>query len=96
MQISSVQTPRVRQAGRVLLSLALVCLSAGAMAQGPSGGGNGGPPAGAPAEALTACKTAKSGDACSFTGQRGAVSGTCQAPEGRPLACRPKGAPSGN
>lgn len=43
-----------------------------------------------PAEALAACKSLASGAACSFTGQHGAMSGTCFAPEGKPLACRPQ------
>ena len=47
-----------------------------------------------PAEAMAACKTLKAQDACSFNGGRGAVSGTCWAPEGAPLACRPKDAPA--
>ena len=56
-----------------------------AMAQPASGNGRGGPPA----EALTACKSAKSGDTCSFSSPNGTLSGTCSAPEGRPLACAP-------
>ncbi|QTN27923.1 hypothetical protein HZ993_22150 [Rhodoferax sp. AJA081-3] len=50
---------------------------------------------GPPQEALDACKALKSGQECSFTSPRGAVKGSCFAPEGRPLACRPKDAPSG-
>lgn len=96
MSPASNQTPRARLAARTLLALAFAGLSAGAIAQSQSNAGNG-PPAGQsrpPAEAMTACKTAKSGDSCSFTGQSGAISGTCQAPEGRPLACRPQNAPA--
>ena len=59
-----------------------------------------GPPAdgqqthrGPPPEALAACKTLASGAACSFTSPRGSVTGTCWAPEGKLLACRPKNAP---
>ncbi len=48
-----------------------------------------------PQEALDACKSSKAGQDCSFTSPHGAVSGTCFAPEGRPLACRPKNAPNG-
>jgi len=51
------------------------------------------PHRGPPPEALAACKTLASGAACGFTGPRGSVTGTCWAPEGRPLACRPNGAP---
>ncbi len=46
-----------------------------------------------PQEALDACKSLKAGQDCSFTSPHGAVSGTCFAPEGKPLACRPKNAP---
>lgn len=50
-----------------------------------------------PAEALAACKSLSSGAACNFTSPRGAESGTCFAPEGKPLACRPqRGAVGGN
>ncbi|QDL52989.1 hypothetical protein [Rhodoferax aquaticus] len=42
-----------------------------------------------PAEALAACKSLAAGAACNFTSPRGAEAGTCGAPEGKPLACRP-------
>lgn len=48
---------------------------------------------GPPQEALDACKALKSGQDCNFTSPHGAVKGSCFAPEGRPLACRPKDAP---
>jgi hypothetical protein len=51
-----------------------------------------GPPA-PPPEAVAACKSLASGQACSFTGARGTVSGTCFAPQGNALACRPQNAP---
>lgn len=57
--------------------------------------GRGGPPK-PPAEALDACKSASSGKDCSFSSPQGTVKGTCWAPEGKPLACKPKGAPTGN
>ena len=57
--------------------------------------GNGAPPK-PPAEALAACKTLSSGQECSFTTPQGTVKGTCWAPEGKPLACKPKDAPTGN
>ena len=44
---------------------------------------------GPPPGALAACKSAANGAACSFTSPRGAETGTCGAPEGKPLACRP-------
>lgn len=49
---------------------------------------------GPPREALDACKALKSGQECNFTSPRGAVKGSCFAPEGKPLACRPKDAPN--
>jgi hypothetical protein len=44
---------------------------------------------------LAACKSASSGQECSFTSPRGdQVSGTCVSrEEGRPLACRPSHPP---
>jgi hypothetical protein len=49
-----------------------------------------------PAEALDACKSASSGQDCSFSSPHGTVKGTCWAPGGKPLACKPKDAPAGN
>ena len=71
-----------------LLALVLSLSAAACSAQPQQRGGQ------PPAEALAACKTAKQGDACSFTGDRGKATGTCEAPEGKPLACRPSGAPA--
>lgn len=64
--------------------------SAQAMAQ-PSGQGQ--PGQKPPAEALTACQSLQSGAACSFSSDRGTATGTCWAPEGKPLACKPAGGP---
>ena len=81
---------------RQLLRFALLLCAAGsmnAMAQPKDGGG---PPGGggAPAEAIAACKTSTSGQACSFTGQRGAQTGTCWSPStDKALACKPANAP---
>ena len=50
---------------------------------------------GPPAEALAACKTLASGAACAFKSPRGAKTGSCFAPEGKPLACRPARGPNG-
>ena len=84
--------PHAARLRTIALVLALGC--GAAIAQQPKAGE--GPPAGQggpPAEALAACKTLKSGDACQFTADKGAASGTCEAPQGRPLACRPANAP---
>jgi hypothetical protein len=60
-----------------------------AFAQPTEGGGHRVPPA----EALAACKSLASGAECGFTSERGTMKGNCWAPEGKPLACKPKGAP---
>lgn len=53
-----------------------------------------GPPPGGPsAQALAACQKLAAGAACSFSGERGTATGTCWAPEGKPLACKPANAP---
>jgi hypothetical protein len=61
----------------------------------PSGGQQRERPQGPPPEALAACKSLASGAECSFTGRRGAMTGTCVGPQGQELACRPKNAPGG-
>lgn len=79
--------------------LSALALTAGVLCAQPSGA----PPADGqqqqhrkpPQEALDACKSLKAGQDCNFTSPRGAVKGSCFAPEGRPLACRPKDAPGG-
>lgn len=76
---------------RLCLSLLFVAAAASAQPQGgpPPGGEHRGPPP----EALAACKTAKAGADCSFTHESRTMKGSCWAPEGRPLACRPKDMP---
>jgi len=71
----------------LICSLLLAAL--GASAQPPSGPPPGGEHRGPPPEALAACKTLKAGADCSFTHESRAIKGSCWAPEGRPLACRP-------
>ena len=79
------------------IAIALMLCAGSAVAQPKSdnakGGEHGGQRRGPPPEALDACKAMKAGDPCSFTGKRGAVSGTCLSPSDRPLACRDKNAP---
>ena len=82
------QTLRHLRTPRLLLASA--CVGAVAMAQPAGGQGGSRTP---PAEALAACSKLTSGAACSFTGTQGTATGTCFAPEGKPLACRPSGAP---
>lgn len=71
---------------RAFAAFAALLACSAVMAQPKSGEG---PPGGPPAEALTACKSAKSGDSCTFSSPNGSVSGSCMAPQGRPLACAP-------
>lgn len=73
------------------LSLFVGALTACGGISAQPAGGNGGPP---PAEALQACKSLSSGQECSFSSSQGTSKGTCWAPEGRPLACKPKDAPT--
>lgn len=55
---------------------------------------NGPPLGGPPPEMLKVCAAKASGDTCSATDSKGrVVSGTCLAPQSRPLACRPKRPP---
>jgi hypothetical protein len=49
---------------------------------------------GPPEVALEACSNSVQGDPCSFEGRRGnTVEGTCEAPDEKPLACKPEGGP---
>ena len=61
-----------------------------------SAGAQGARPGGPSQEMLAACATKTAGDACSSVGPEGStVTGTCFAPRGLPLACRPVGGPRG-
>lgn len=73
---------------KALLMATLLLAAVGASAQ-PQGGPPPGEHRGPPPEALAACKTAKAGADCSFTHEGRTMKGSCWAPEGRPLACRP-------
>lgn len=90
-------------ASRTILLGALSCVAGVALAQPPQSQQ---PPAdqpdqqphrhhGPPPEALDACKSAASGQQCSFTSRRGdQITGTCVSrEEGKPLACRPSHPP---
>jgi hypothetical protein len=73
-------------------SLAVLTIAMGvAVAQTDEGQQHHRPP---PPEALAACKSLSSGQQCSFTSRHGPMTGTCWAPEGKPLACRPKHLPA--
>jgi hypothetical protein len=75
--------------------LAMVLLWAGTAAAQPkeAGGATEGPRRGPPPEAVAACKSLAAGTACSVTLSSNTLKGSCWAPEGMPLACRPAGAP---
>jgi hypothetical protein len=76
---------------RAALALVGLAWAANTASAQPAGGA----PQGPPPEALAACKSLASGAACSFSGPRGTVAGTCFAPpQGQALACRPKDAPA--
>jgi hypothetical protein len=71
--------------------VSVVTLSCGALLAQPAPQGQGGSgPGKPPAEAMQACKSLSSGQDCSFTTSKGSRTGTCWAPEGKPLACKPK------
>jgi hypothetical protein len=71
--------------------VSLVTLSCGALLAQPAQQGQGGAGQGKPpAEAILACKSLASGQDCSFTTNKGSRTGTCWAPEGKQLACKPK------
>jgi len=91
---------------KIILGAALSCATGAAFAQPPESEQSPAdqPPAdqqpphrhhGPPPEALAACKSATSGQQCSFTSRRGdPISGTCVSrEEGKPLACRPSHPP---
>lgn len=85
-----------RPFGRALgLTASAVALSACCALSAQPADGKGGPHK-PPPEALAACKSLRSGDGCGFTSPHGAVTGSCWAPEGKPLACKPKDAPAGS
>jgi hypothetical protein len=88
----------VRRLFALSLSLAALSLTSAGWAQPADGGGppNGspegppqGPPHGPPPEALAACKALTAGQSCSFSSPRGSESGSCWAPPGKALACKP-------
>lgn len=53
---------------------------------------------GPPPEAIEACSNRSEGEACSFTGRRGDMTGVCFAPprDNAELACAPEGGPRGH
>ena len=69
-------------------------LASAALADDDGDRSQGGERRGPPEAALAACSAAVQGDPCSFQGRHEeSLDGTCEAPEGKPLACRPSDAP---
>ena len=72
------------------VALSFAAFYGSALAQPSDGGGHRKPPP----EALAACKGLSSGQACTFSGPRGSVTGSCFTPQlDKPSACRPKDGP---
>jgi hypothetical protein len=72
--------------------LAALCCSSGILLAQPAEGK--GDPRKPPQEALDACKSLSAGQECRFSSPYGTVKGSCWAPEGKPLACKPTDAPA--
>jgi hypothetical protein len=89
LRTSSLRTSSVA----IVLSI-LTLWTFSASAQRKEEGGGEGPRHGPPPEALAACKSLVAGKECSFTQGSNTLKGTCWAPEGKPLACRPPHAPA--
>ncbi len=85
--MQSIQTPRIVPA---FLVLALLLAAQAASAEAPKAEGGHPQPT---SEALSACESLESGNECSFSSDTGTTKGTCWAPEGKPLACKPAGGP---
>lgn len=83
-------TQRAQNTARAACCVALILSTGGLRAQPTDG-----PPRKPPQEALDACKSLKAGQDCNFTSPRSTVKGSCFAPEGKPLACRPTKPPGG-
>ena len=75
-------------------ALAALSFSSSILSAQPAQGQEG--PRKPPQEALDACKSVGAGQECSFSSPHGTVKGSCWAPEGKPLACKPKDAPPSN
>lgn len=70
----------------------LFIASGTSIAQTPQSGGEQRKP---PREAMEACKALSAGQGCSFSSSERSLKGTCWAPQGKPLACKPQGLPQG-
>lgn len=77
-----------RSVGASVAALALFSALAATPAHAQPKPGEGPPP-----EALAACSKLAADQVCSFNSPHGAVTGTCWAPTGKALACKPKRAP---
>jgi hypothetical protein len=71
----------------ILTAVSMMTVAHPAMSEAPSDAGqHHGPP---PPEAISACNSSTSGAQCSFSADGVRLTGTCWAPEGKPLACKP-------
>jgi hypothetical protein len=93
MSLVAAMDPGLRASSSATV-LAIGCLWAcTATAQPKEEEGGEGPRRGPPPEALAACKSLAAGNECTVALGSNTLKGTCWAPEGKPLACRPAGAP---
>jgi hypothetical protein len=70
----------------ILTTLLMMTVAHPAISEAPSDAGQ---HHGPPPEAIAACKGSSSSAQCSFAADGVRLSGTCWAPEGKPLACKP-------
>ena len=91
MKANNISTFSLSRAFALTICAGALTACCGLSAQTADGAGG---PRKPPAEALDACKSASSGQDCSFSSPHGNVKGTCWAPEGKPLACKPKDVPT--
>ncbi len=85
----------MKPANRKLVQLGVLAaftFSSGILSAQPAEGQGG--PRKPPPEAIDACKSLRAGQECSFSSPHGMVRGSCWAPEGKPLACKPKDVPN--
>ncbi len=76
----------------ITVLLAATLLSGTAYSQDDTEGERKNERRGPPEAAVEACAALVQGDPCAFNGRRDeSVEGTCEAPEDKPLACRPAG-----
>lgn len=79
---------------KVLILLSMTLLASTATADDQQDNKRHGGHRGPPKAAVEACATLTQGDYCTFSGREDElVEGNCEAPEDKPLACKPVGDP---